>query len=84
MKRPDSALYMHCYKDWRRGLRTDKYTYQLDYQGKEMLFNNQEDPFQNKNIAKENSKICDQMIEKIRDWQKKIDDNIKLVTPKRI
>lgn len=76
--RPDSALYMHCYTKWQRGLFTGRYTYQITYDGKEMLFDNQEDPYQMKNIASEKPEICDRMLVKIREHQKKIDDNKEL------
>ena len=80
--RPNSALYLIMSPDWleggRRGLRTHRYTYIVQRQkGKDevyFLYDNEQDPYQMQNIAKDNPDVIKQLTEELKVWLKKTND----------
>lgn len=80
--RPDSALYIITSPKWpaggRRGVRTHRYTFVIQRQkGKEdkyILHDNQNDPYQLKNIADENPAVVKQLTAELNQWLEKTKD----------
>lgn len=59
-----------------RGIRTDRYTFQVSFGGGAMvtLFDNQEDPYQLHNLAKENESLCRELLGELNRWLAEIGD----------
>lgn len=79
---PDFSLYMDCNfnaPEGKRGIRTDRYTFVIERNNKgdtinQMLHDNKLDPFQLKNIAKENLNLVHKFQNKLGSKLKEIDD----------
>lgn len=73
--RPEGTLYWNGgYSKTARGWRDNRYTYVLKDDNSEILFDNKLDPYQLKNIADENPRICQTLKKKIFAELKRIDD----------
>jgi hypothetical protein len=82
--RPTSALYLNCSgpHGGKRGLRTHRYTFTItpDKNGYKdiLLFDNQNDPYQLKNIAENNPTIVRKLTAELKQWLKKTNDPWKI------
>ena len=73
--RPDGSLYWNApYKTKSYGWRNKRYTYAVNSKGKETLFDNKVDPYQLKNIAKENPELCEKLKKRVLKELVRIDD----------
>ncbi len=82
--RPTSALYLNCSgpHGGRRGLRTHRYTFTItpdkNANKEVLLFDNQKDPYQLKNIADNNPSIVRKLTEELKRWLEKTKDPWKI------
>jgi uncharacterized sulfatase len=78
--RPTSILYLNCSgpRGGHRGLRTHRYTFAINHRNDEtnevLLFNNQKDPYQLKNIAESNSEVVQRLTGELKKWLRKTND----------
>lgn len=73
--RPEGSLYWNGgYSKTARGWRDKRYTYVLNNNGSEILFDNKLDPYQLKNIAEKNPNICRNLKNKVFTELKRIKD----------
>ncbi|MHC4682357.1 MAG: sulfatase family protein [Planctomycetota bacterium] len=78
--RPGPALYLTCTgpRGGRRGLRTHRHTFVItprDSGSREvLLFDNQEDPYQLRNVAESSPEIVRELTEELHEWLKKTND----------
>ena len=82
---PESSFLMHIRKDNAsggennpaplfRGLRTDRYTYAVADDGRWLLYDNHEDPYQMHNLVDERRKLVSDLDGVMLDWRKKAQD----------
>jgi arylsulfatase A-like enzyme len=82
--RPTSALYLNCAgpHGGLRGLRTHRYTFSITPDGdgkkKVLLFDNQQDPYQLKNIAASEPEVVRQLTDELTQWLRKTRDPWKI------
>jgi arylsulfatase A-like enzyme len=90
---PDSVFLMHISKDRAtdgdenvaplfRGIRTNRHTYAIANDGRWCLYDNQEDPFQQKNLVDEVStvELRKNLEKRILNWMKQADDSFPLMS----
>jgi len=80
IKKPGSTFYMRCSvnKPHSRGVRTDRYTFVVEKEDDNsfnyILFDNQNDPYQLKNIADESPELSDRLKAELNRWLKATND----------
>jgi arylsulfatase A-like enzyme len=73
--KPRSALFLG-YNNKFKGVRTDRYTFQIDDEGKQLLFDNEKDPYQMKGIALSDIPKADAdfILSELGNWLEKSND----------
>jgi arylsulfatase A-like enzyme len=81
MERPTSQLYIWVNhqkpSEGKRGIRTKRYTFMIDRQGANdivVLHDNQQDPYQLKNIAADNQELVTSLSQELDMWLRKTND----------
>ncbi len=80
--RPSSALYLDVDPTWpeggKRGLRTARYTFvvirEKDGEEETLLFDNEQDPWQLRNVADQAPAVVEQLTAELNDWLRRTND----------
>jgi hypothetical protein len=75
LPKPASALFLG-YNNRFKGVRTDRYTFQIDESGAQLLFNNEKDPYQTEPLKLSDipKKDADFILSELGRWLKKSND----------